>query len=346
MIKNIIKKNFTSSHPMIKKSIHPYSQYINILKFTVYILNIIFTSKQKGSLIETSELSQILQTPSNLSNLRILDCSYYLPNDGRLSSTEFKTQRIPYSQLFDVDKIAETSSSLPHMMANDNTFFYYMEKMDIIPDDTIVCYDRLGIFSSPRVYINFRMHGCSNVYVLNGGLPKWLKEGLEVEKGEDYRFNTIKRNGSNSNVIWEKRDKSKVIDIDSLLSIAKHKKEQIIDCRNSERYNGGGEEPRPTIRKGHAPNAGNVFFKDMLDENSCYKSNNECLANFEKKGIDVDKPMTLYCGSGLTACVNIMALDLMGKLDNCRLYDGSWAELVGLFKYTLIQFIICDNILS
>jgi thiosulfate/3-mercaptopyruvate sulfurtransferase len=251
----------------------------------------------------------------------------------------FKADRIPYSQFFDIDEIADKSINLPHMMPDEETFISHMKKMDVRVGDHIICYDRAGIFSAPRVWYTFRLFGFKNVSVINGGYPKWLKENLPVEKNEDFGVNKISRKKASASEFDFKLDKSKLINAEEILTLSKLKKKmmeggqdkksiQIIDCRSEPRYSGKVEEPRPTIRKGHVDQSENVFFKDLLDENSCFKSLDGLRKEFEKKNIDINKPMTLYCGSGTTACVDIFALSLLGKFDNCKLYDGSWSEMV------------------
>lgn len=115
--------------------------------------------------------------------------------------------------------------------------------------------------------------------------------------------------------------------LDLSLDILENKtKEQIIDARPYPRYLGQIEEPRQSRIKGHIPGAKSVFFKNLLDENLCIKSPSDLKNEFEKQGINIDNDITVYCGSGVTASVDILALTLLGKFDNCKLYDGSWSE--------------------
>lgn len=107
--------------------------------------------------------------------------------------------------------------------------------------------------------------------------------------------------------------------------------EQIIDARPSPRFNGEAPEPRPTKFYGHIPGAKNVFFKNLLNENLCLKSKEELIKEFEKSGVDIERNITLYCGSGVTASVDLFALTILGKYDKCKLYDGSWSEYVKSF---------------
>jgi thiosulfate/3-mercaptopyruvate sulfurtransferase len=65
----------------------------------------------------------------------------------------------------------------------------------------------------------------------------------------------------------------------------------------------------------------------------CFKDNQSLIKEFENKNVNLDNPIICYCGSGVTACINIFALNLLGKYDNVRLYDGSWAEIVNKIYY-------------
>jgi thiosulfate/3-mercaptopyruvate sulfurtransferase len=292
----------------------------------------ILNSFSLENIIETSELAKLINT-EKVNTMRILDCSWFLPTENKNAKEMFLQERIPYSQFFDIDEVADKSQNLPHMMPDDSSFITQMKKMDIRKSDHIVCYDRAGIFSAPRVWFTFKIFGAQNVSVLNGGYPKWTSENLPVEKGQDFGLGKLTRPSATEKDFDYKLDRSKVINADEILKLSLRKQkgltdEYIIDARSAPRYKGEVEEPRQTKRKGHVDLALNVFFKDLLDGNSCYKSENEILEEFRKRNINTDKNMTLYCGSGTTACIDILALAALGKFDNCRLYDGSWSEMV------------------
>jgi thiosulfate/3-mercaptopyruvate sulfurtransferase len=259
----------------------------------------------------------MISDKSNLENLRILDSSFFLPTDIRNASLEYAKERIPYSIFFDIDNIVDKAKDLPHSLIQDETeFINWMKKLDIKTTDVIICYDRIGLFSSPRVWFNLTVYGVKNVYVLNGGYPKWVKDGYPVEKdpsnytrsytedGFDYRYNPLH-----------------VVNYDEI------KGKQIIDSRAKDRYLGIAPEPRPTVYQGHYKGAINICFKEFVNSAWCNKDKNEIQQLLEEKNIDLEKEVVFYCGSGVTCCINILAFAIIGKLDICRLYDGSWAEL-------------------
>ena len=100
---------------------------------------------------------------------------------------------------------------------------------------------------------------------------------------------------------------------------------EIIDARSPGRFRGEEDEPREGLRKGHIPNSKNVFFKSLLNDDQTFKNISELKQIFHSAGIDMSKPAITTCGSGVTAAVLNLALEVIGKSDH-SLYDGSWTE--------------------
>mmetsp|Transcript_17265 Transcript_17265/g.2859 ORF Transcript_17265/g.2859 Transcript_17265/m.2859 type:complete len:129 (+) Transcript_17265:72-458(+) len=120
----------------------------------------------------------------------ILDASYNIPGVTGDPIQEFHNRRIPNAKFFEIDTIADKTSSYPHMMPDNNTFNHYMKKLGIKNDENpLVIYDRLGVISSPRVWFTFKTFGRKNIAVLNGGLPKWVEESLPTESGQVAIYN-------------------------------------------------------------------------------------------------------------------------------------------------------------
>ena len=113
--------------------------------------------------------------------LSVLDCTWYLPFEKRNAKELFDKERIPTSKFYDINEIADKTTSLS-MFPDNQSFIKNMKILDIRKDDLIICYDRLGIFSSAKVWYTLKLFGAKNVAVLNGGYVKWLKENLPVEK--------------------------------------------------------------------------------------------------------------------------------------------------------------------
>lgn len=134
------------------------------------------------NLIETNQLNDLLNDDKLKSKLTILDCSWFLPTENKNGKDLFDNEKIPFSKFFDIDNIADKSLNLPHMFPTEDIFIKNTKELDIRKDDLIICYDRSGIFSSPRVWFTFKLFGAKNVAVLNGGFPKWSRENLPIAK--------------------------------------------------------------------------------------------------------------------------------------------------------------------
>ena len=129
-------------------------------------------------LIETSDLA------SSLANHKIVNCTWYLPNMKGNAWQEHLAGRITKeTTFFDVDEVC-LKNGLPHTMPTVEIFTDNMKKLGIQKNDSIVCYDNLGMFSVARVAWMMRYFGMQNVKILNGGLKKWHMEEREVVGGE------------------------------------------------------------------------------------------------------------------------------------------------------------------
>lgn len=283
-------------------------------------------------LIETHELADLLRSSASV---YIVDASYNLPGmTGDVKQQHFH-QRIPGARFFEIDEIADKSVNLPHMMPKDDVFIEYMKKLRLKNDNNLlVCYDQRGNFSSPRVWYTFKLFGRQNVAVLNGGLVKWLKEGHSTESGV-YPIYDDSADQPDSDYNY-KLDTSKILNhaqiqalSNQLLTSDRTNLAQILDARPAARFSGEAPEPRAGLPSGHIPGSQNLFFKNLFNSEGYYKSAEEMSAEFSKAGISLDNDRVVVnsCGSGMTACINILGLEVCGK-ENNQLYDGSWTEYV------------------
>ena len=110
----------------------------------------------------------------------ILDCSWHMPKEKRNAKKEYDKMHIKHAYFFDIDKISDIKLNLPHMLPSKKKFELKVRNFGINQNSLIVVYDVKGIFSSPRVWWMFKYFGHKNVFVLNGGLKKWLKEKKPV----------------------------------------------------------------------------------------------------------------------------------------------------------------------
>ncbi|MBV9260348.1 MAG: 3-mercaptopyruvate sulfurtransferase, partial [Pseudolabrys sp.] len=228
---------------------------------------------------------------------------------------EYETAHIPGAVFFDVNKIADTSTDLPHMLPGPDQFGKMMGALGISEKDTIVVYDGMGFLSAPRVWWTFRIFGAKNVFILDGGLPKWKAENRPTESGE------TKRTAKEFNAEMDTGAVAMLSDVQMALNDASA---QVIDARSAGRFAGTEPEPRPGLRSGHMPGAHNVPSTELV-ENGRLVSAERITAAFKKAGVDTDKPIISSCGSGVTAVILAMGLDAIGK-KMPRVYDGSWAE--------------------
>lgn len=113
---------------------------------------------------------------------------------------------------------------------------------------------------------------------------------------------------------------------DEMQAIIKNKTAQIIDARPGSRFMGEQPEPRPGLSSGHMPGAINIPFSEMVNpEDKTLLSDDDLKRLFQKKGVQLDVPVYLTCGSGVTACMLFFALERVGA-SHLSVYDGSWSE--------------------
>ena len=264
------------------------------------------------TLVSTDWLAEHMKDP----DLRILDASTYLPGVDRDGRTEYDTVHISGARFFDIDDVSDGRSDLPHMVPPIEKFMSRVRAMGVGDGHQIVVYDGSGLFSAARVWWLFRLMGQDNIAVLDGGLPKWIAEGREVEDLAPVirdRHMTVRFQNQ------------MVRDVTQVSSASKLGTSQIVDARAAARFRGEEPEPREGLRLGHIPNSRNVPFTDLLNDDKTMKTPDQTRAIFESAGVDLKKPIITTCGSGVTAAVLGLALERIGH-DMWSLYDGSWTE--------------------
>ena len=262
-------------------------------------------------LVTTEWLAARLGKPE----LSVVDGSFYLPALNRDAKAEYLAGHIPGAVFFDIDGIADHSTSLPHMLPGATMFTEEVGKLGIGKADTIVVYDGAGLGGAPRVWWTFRIFGAKNVYILDGGLPKWRAEGRALESGASNR--TPRKFDAELNT-------SVVAGVDDIRIALADGSAQVVDARPANRFRGEAPEPRPGLRGGHMPGALNVPSTELV-EGGRLISAERIREKFRAGGVDLDKPIITSCGSGVTAATLWFALDAIGKPPQA-LYDGSWTE--------------------
>jgi thiosulfate/3-mercaptopyruvate sulfurtransferase len=231
---------------------------------------------------------------------------------------EYRAGHIPGAVFFDIDAVADHSTELPHMLPGPKQFGEVASGLGIADTDTIVVYDSRGLYSAPRVWWTFRIFSAKNVYILDGGLPKWKAENRPLESGDAKRPPRTFNADMNVNAVAMLADMRMAVTDDNV---------QVVDARSAERFKGKAPEPRPGLRSGHMPGAFNVPFDRVLD-NGTLAPRERIAKAFTDAGVDLDKPIITSCGSGLTAAILTFALEAIGKTPQA-LYDGSWTEWGG-----------------
>jgi thiosulfate/3-mercaptopyruvate sulfurtransferase len=159
----------------------------------------------------------------------------------------------------------------------------------------------------------FKSMGHKNVAVLDGGLPDWIKEGFSVE---EKKSNPIYLRGNFKAKFSARciKDKKEILEnIQTEVAV-------LIDARDENRFHGIGEEPRLGLKSGHIPGAINIPYTQLLQDGKFLSK--EALLKILPLG---DKPLVFTCGSGVTACIDLLAYELISK-NSKAVYDGSWTE--------------------
>ena len=261
-------------------------------------------------IVSTDWLAAEMSAP----DLRIVAAPFYMPGDARLPKAEFERAHIPGAVLFDLEQISDHSNPLPHMLASPDDFAEAVGALGISDADRIVIYDHDGLLSAGRVWWNFRVMGHEEVYVLDGGLPRWIAEGRDLASGpvtvRPRTFTPVYR-------------PALVRDINQVQQ-ALASGIQVLDARPRGRFEGTAPEPRPGLPSGHMPGARNTPHAELV-ENGSLKSKEALAALFRGEGVDVEQPVITTCGSGVSASIVALAMARLGKWD-APVYDGSWTE--------------------
>jgi thiosulfate/3-mercaptopyruvate sulfurtransferase len=261
-----------------------------------------------------SELVSTEWLAEHLKDVRVVDASWYMPDDKREPAKEFEQAHIPGAVFFDIDGIADRSSGLPHMMPTPGEFSKAVGALGIGDGETVVVYDGTGLFSAPRVWWSLNAMGHNTVKVLDGGFPKWKREGRAIETGPAHPkakfFTAIPK-------------PDLVRNFDTVMDIVRDGSAQMVDARSASRFTAEEPEPRAGVRGGHMPGAINVHYRKLIAEDGTLRPPAELQAAFCH--VNLDKPVVTTCGSGLTAAILMLALTEIGKRE-VALYDGSWTE--------------------
>jgi thiosulfate/3-mercaptopyruvate sulfurtransferase len=258
-------------------------------------------------LVSASWLRERLGEP----RLRVVDCRYKLGEPGA-GEPLWREGHIPGAAFMDVDRdlAAEPGERGRHPLPEPEDFEAAARRAGISADTLVIAYDEAAEGGAARLWWLLRHFGHDRVSVLDGGLRGWREEGgpLEIGAGQPApgTFTALPQEG-------DTRDSETLAG--SLL----------VDARVPERYRGEVEPIDPVA--GHIPGAANVPFAELAPGGR-FLAPDELRARFEAAGAAPGRELVAYCGSGVTACVLLLAAELAG-LEAGRLYPGSWSEWSG-----------------
>ncbi len=250
------------------------------------------------------------------SNVRFIDATWYMPNVPNNAYETYLLEHIPGAVYFDIDKIADTSISLPHVFPTQAIFEEAVGGLGISAQDRVIAYDRGNFVASARAWWIFRAFGHEKINVLDGGLQAWKNAGGDLAEDTHEIKNTTYRS---QNLVDAIISREGVVGSLSDSSVA------VVDARSPGRFNGTEPEPRPGLRGGHIPGSANMYYGDVLNEDGTMKGPGAITELLGSLSVDKDQQIVSTCGSGVTAAIILLAIYQVRQV-GLRMYDGSWTE--------------------
>ena len=265
------------------------------------------------SLVDTSWLKK------NIDKIKIIDCSWHMPQTKRNGFEEYQKQHIKNAIFFDLDKNSKIGTDLPHMLTDIKSWVEIVSSMGIGNEDQIIIYDNSDVISSCRCWYNFIYfgHDPSLVHVLDGGLKKWINERKPT-------VNDLTKIINSDYIVSEKKELVKNKNqIDKNIT---ENKFRVIDARSKERFEGKVPEPRKSLRSGSIKKSFCLPFSDLINEDHTFISTDKIHEKFKLTKCELNENIVFTCGSGVTASVLALAYSLIDIKYMPTIYDGSWSE--------------------
>lgn len=249
----------------------------------------------------------------------VVDCSFDLTNPaaGRESYQQGHIAGAYYLHLDNELSGPKTGANGRHPLPDAELFVARLRALGVNDDTLVVAYDAQGGMYAARLWWLLRWVGHGAVAVLDGGRNAWVAAGLPVDQGAT----PDPEIGGN---LARKPSLVRTVDADALVANLSQPTMLVVDARAADRFRGENETLDPV--GGHIPGAINRFFKDNLAPDGYFKSADQLRAEFgQVLGGRPAAETVMQCGSGVTACHNLLAMEVAGLTD-AALYPGSWSE--------------------
>ncbi|MCB2087231.1 MAG: sulfurtransferase [Sphingomonadaceae bacterium] len=265
------------------------------------------------NLVSTQWLADALGSP----DLVVVDASAHLPNAGRDPRAEYDTGHIPGAKFLDLPSLKDAGSPVPNALPTPEQFAARMAELGITEATRVVIYDDSAVKTSARAWYMFHLFGHDEVAILDGGLGKWKAEGRALETGcTDCAAASYAPRGDKRAKVRSKAD---------MLANVESRAAQVVDARDGGRFTAAVDDAVHGLAGGHIPGARNLPFFKLYNEDGTFKDAAGLQAEFDTAGVDPAGPVITSCGGGVTACVLLFAMNLLGH-EHGELYDGSWSE--------------------
>lgn len=265
-------------------------------------------------LIEAEELLGVLNDP----DLRVIDCSWSVPEAGIDSLTVFESGHIPGAQYLDLERVSDETSPYANMLPSPEKFAAELARIGIGAGSTVVIYD--GGYVSARIWWMFRTFTGLDVRILNGGWRRWKSIGAPVETGPSAaasaKVEPVTVRPATGVVGWQE-----------VLAAIEGGTTHLLDARTPGRFSGKMSSGYPGVPGGHIPSARNVSWQDMIRQEGDFRfiEADQVVRLFKAAGYEEGATAIFTCGSGVTASILAFQAVRLGRV-NWKLYDGSWHE--------------------
>lgn len=295
-------------------------------------------------IISPSAYMKLLTSAKEECRVIPVDATWYLPNLPYNGKDQYLNEkRLPAAAYFDLDTIAQTTSPYPHMFPTYSVLLKAFNDLGFRKSDTLVFYDKSGVFSGPRAAWTASLFGHPKIYFMDN-YQEYEAQGYPISTNKV--TSTDVKTGDRALAyeqpnedLFNEAYRDQIIEFEDLLNLVQKDKMKdnyiTFDARSYDRFTGRAPEPRPGLPSGSIPHANSLPFGDVLTPSKSFKSRDELLNLFKEKfGIDFTKEnptdgkgIIVMCGSGTTAVILLFALKVVIQTEvPVRVYDGSWSE--------------------